>query len=1215
MSRVAPFFLLLLLTTGIPAEAKEKEDICVTKRGITRGIGGVVDYSSRVGKEQRIAMEMAIRDFHRLTCSKQLILRFKDSQGTSARAASSALEFIGSEKVQAIIGAIRPQEATLVSEIQKVTRVLPIISLTSPATAPTSLRNPLPFFFQMANDINVNMQCIAAIVNNFRWRKVTAIYEDNNDFSSDSGLITLLSYSLRVVGSEIEHHVAFPPLSSLSDQNGAIEEELRKLRSKSNRVFIVVQSSLRFAVLLFEKAKQMAMMEKGYVWIVTDEIASLLDSVDSSALYNMQGVLGFRTNFIDSSKSFRQFKTKFRKNYGVRYSEEEEYSNPSIFALQAYDAARTIAQAMEKLQANFTSREFFKQILSSNFEGLSGRMRFENSITLEHRTFQIINVVGKSYRELAVWSPKFGFTENSDKHEGENSRFGNSSVKELGPIYWPGGLQTTPKGWSSGEEDKQLKIGVPARGAFNQFVKVSYDQDKNGSYVTGFSIEVFAAVVKRLPYQLPFVFVPFYGSYDDMVEEVYCKGLDAAIGDIEIMAYRYQYAEFSQPYVESGLTMVVTVKPDKSKELWMFMKTFTRRMWLITLAMHIFIGFVIWLIEHGENPDLKRFGAVLWFSVTIIFFAQREPLRSNLSRFVLAPWLFAILIITASFTASLTSMLTISRLQPSVSDIETLLRTNAPVGCNGNSFILRYLTNVVGFKAENIKKIDSISDYPDAFKNGDIEAAFFVVPHAQVFLAKYCKGYTMAGPTFKLGGFGFVFPKGSPLAFDFSEAILKVTENGEMPQLEQHLLSSYNCSSTTGISEGSSLGPRPFAGLFLLSGGVSAFAFLVTAVRLGRRHNHFIQAKLSRTRRWEPTGEANQRGDDCVGKPGITRRIGVVIDYSSRAGKEQRIAMEMAIQDFHHSTCSGHLVLCFKDTNGSSARAASSALELIGIERVQAVIGAIRKEEAIIVSEIEKTTNDIPIISLTSHVTIPTSMPNQLPFFVQFSNDINLNIRCIAALVELFQWRKITAIFEHKNDFSGDSGFIILLSDSLRVVGSEVEYHLAFPPLSSLSDQNGAIEEELRKLQSKSNRVFIVVQSSLRFAVLLFEKAKQMAMMDKGYVWIVADEIASLIDSVDSSTLYKMQGVLGFRTNFIDSSRSFRQFKTKFRRIYGIRFPDEEEYSNPSIFALQAYDAAWTIAQALENSQANATSKELYREILSTNYEGLSGKIRKLWQT
>ncbi|MBA0837005.1 hypothetical protein Goarm_009190 [Gossypium armourianum] len=169
-------------------------------------------------------------------------------------------------------------------------------------------------------------------------------------------------------------------------------------------------------------------------------------------------------------------------------------------------------------------------------------------------------------------------------------------------------------------------------------------------------------------------------------------------------------------------------------------------------------------------------------------------------------------------------MLTISHLQPSVSDIDTLLRTNASVGCNRNSFIVGYLINVLGFKPKNIRKIDSINDYPDAFRNGDIQAAFFVVPHAKVF------------------------PKGSRLAFEFSEAILKVMENGEMPRLEEYLLISNNsCSQSTGVSDGlsSSLGPRPVAGLFFVSGGISAFAFLVATVRLARRHQHFIRAKLN----------------------------------------------------------------------------------------------------------------------------------------------------------------------------------------------------------------------------------------------------------------------------------------------------------------------------------------------------------------------------------
>jgi hypothetical protein len=102
-----------------------------------------------------------------------------------------------------------------------------------------------------------------------------------------------------------------------------------------------------------------------------------------------------------------------------------------------------------------------------------------------------------------------------------------------------------------------------------------------------------------------------------------------------------------------------------------------------------------------------------------------EPIRNNLSRFVLAPWFLMILIVSASFQAGLTSRMIVSQFKPSVLDIETLQRTNAPVGFNGNSFIVRYLINMLNFKPENVKGVHSINDYPQAFERGDIRSSSF----------------------------------------------------------------------------------------------------------------------------------------------------------------------------------------------------------------------------------------------------------------------------------------------------------------------------------------------------------------------------------------------------------------------------------------------------------------------------------------------------------
>lgn len=52
-------------------------------------IGAVIDQTSRIGKEQKIAMEMAVHDFNQWTQCSHMDLQFKDSQGNSARAISS----------------------------------------------------------------------------------------------------------------------------------------------------------------------------------------------------------------------------------------------------------------------------------------------------------------------------------------------------------------------------------------------------------------------------------------------------------------------------------------------------------------------------------------------------------------------------------------------------------------------------------------------------------------------------------------------------------------------------------------------------------------------------------------------------------------------------------------------------------------------------------------------------------------------------------------------------------------------------------------------------------------------------------------------------------------------------------------------------------------------------------------------------------------------
>ncbi|CAJ2669612.1 unnamed protein product [Trifolium pratense] len=782
---------------------------CLVPQRSIISIGAVLDLVSLMGKHQKIAMEIAVEEFNNHLSSSKLDLQVKDSHGNSAQVIASVMDFSKINQVQAIIGTITHNEATLASELSDPINNIPIMSLTSFASKPQLSSPKLPHFIQVGDDINLNMQCITSIVGKFKWKKVTVIYELNNDdFFSDPGILLSLSYSLKLIGSEIDNHLAFPSLSSLSNPKSTIENELNKLKKETNRVFLIVHSSLELANMLFEKAKQIGLMEKGSVWIIPNEVSGLLDSVNSSVIFNMQGVIGFKTHFMEMNEGLRKFKFKFQRKFALDYPQEDNII-PSIFAFQAYDATKAIFEAANK------SSSHGKFILDKEFS--------KKGQLLHSPIFNIINVIGKSYREMAFWSPKLGFSKNivSDNYDDDDS----DGIFDT--VYWPGDMKSIPKGHN--KEERNLTIAIPSKGAFSQFVNVEYDHSKNVTSINGFSIKVFEAAVRRLPYVLNYNFSPFSGSYDEMIDQVYNKTLDAAVGDTSIVAYRYHLVDFSQPYVESGLHMVVTEQPAKSKT-WKFLDAFTKEMWLMMTVMHVFVGFVIWMIEREVNEDLRGFGSMLWFLVTVLFYAHREPIRRPLARIVLTPWLFAIFIVTNSFIASLTSI-TISQVKPSVLDIQTLKERNHTIACDGNSFIVKYLTDVLKFKPENIRKINSMSDYPAAFENKEIEAAFFVAPHAKVFLAKYsCKGFIKAKNTFRLGGFGFVFPKGSSLAADISEALLNMIESGETEQLEKDMLneieneSKFNCSSSESKGKNNtSIGLSPFVGLFSIC---STFASL-----------------------------------------------------------------------------------------------------------------------------------------------------------------------------------------------------------------------------------------------------------------------------------------------------------------------------------------------------------------------------------------------------
>ncbi|XVE88149.1 hypothetical protein DITRI_Ditri19aG0044900 [Diplodiscus trichospermus] len=768
------FIYLLVFSYG--------EDDHTTNHNKVTKIGAIIDVDSRIGREEKTAIEIAVQ----------------------------ARKLIKEKEVKVIIGMETWEEAVLVADIGSRAQV-PVLSLAAPAITPPLAASRWPFLVRMANGDSEQMKCIAAIISSFSWKRIIVIYEDDA-LGGDSGKLALLSEALKNVSSEIDYPLVLPPYSSLSNPNKVVQDALMKLLNIQSRVFIVLQSSLPMTVHLFEKAQKIGLVERDSAWIVTDTVTSYLDSFNSSVISSMEGTLGIKTYYSEDSSLYKKIYPEFRKAFRNGYQDEDDFQ-PGINALRAYDSIGVITQAMKKLKnAENRSTPSLKNIISSSFTGLSGQIRFEEGQLSHDPILRIVNVVGKKYKELDFWLPGIGFSRNHVK-KNESGYVGDISVELACRVTWPAGLNRVPKGWAMPTNITPMIIGVPARTSFEKIVNVADGKYPGQKSYGGFYIELFKEVVKVLNCDLPFQFEPHIGTCDELVHKFYNKIYDAAVGDITILAERTDYVEFTQPYAESGLAMIVPAKSESSA--WMFLKPFTPAMWLVTGAILIYTMFIVWSLEHHSNPEFRgpwnnQIATALWFTFSSLFFAHRENIHSNLTRVVVVIWLFVVSIINSSYTASLASMLTEQRLEPNITDIEWLKRANMKIGCDGDSFVRTYLQDVIGFKSHNIVNVCSEYSCEGELQSNHIAAAFLERPYEKVFLNHYYKQFTSATPTFRFGGLGFAFQKGSPIAADVSRAILRLSEDGTLKSLEEKWFApSPQCSTNVTNSSTDSLSIDP----------------------------------------------------------------------------------------------------------------------------------------------------------------------------------------------------------------------------------------------------------------------------------------------------------------------------------------------------------------------------------------------------------------------
>lgn len=202
-------------------------------------------------------------------------------------------------------------------------------------------------------------------------------------------------------------------------------------------------------------------------------------------------------------------------------------------------------------------------------------------------------------------------------------------------------------------------------------------QEPDGSW-HGLSIELWEDCADALGIE----YVYRDTSLEALISGVQDGTFDVALAALTITAEREALVDFSHPYFVSGLGIAVR-RHGQQGWLGALMRLFSPAFLKTVLALFallLVVGLIVWLLERRANEE--QFGGSrvqgimsgFWWSavtMTTVGYGDKAPATLG-GRIVALFWMFAGLIVVSSFTAAMTSALTVSQLESTISSADDL---------------------------------------------------------------------------------------------------------------------------------------------------------------------------------------------------------------------------------------------------------------------------------------------------------------------------------------------------------------------------------------------------------------------------------------------------------------------------------------------------------------------------------------------------------------
>ncbi|XP_071620506.1 glutamate receptor ionotropic, NMDA 2C isoform X2 [Heliangelus exortis] len=717
---------------------------------------------------------------------------------------------------------------------------VPIISISGGSAVVLTPKEPGSAFLQLGVSIEQQIQVIFKVLEEYDWSSftvITSFYPGYNIFLDVIRSFTDSSY----FGWELQEVLTFEMSQERSDSR------TQRLLRQIDAQVLIVYCSREEAEYLFSMAEQAGLVGPGYVWIVPSLAVGNMEVPPASFPVGLISVvteswkLSLRQKVRDGVAIIAMGAASFFRAHGYLPEVGRDCWAPPGAATSNTSFYRHL------LNVTWEHRDF-----SFNEGGYLVRPTMVVISLNPHRLWEMVGKWEKGiiHMKYPVW-PRYG----SFMQPVVDNRHLTVATLEERPFVIV--------------ENTDPSTGVCVRNTVPCRKQSNSSQSGDGLVdpytklcCKGFCIDILKKLAKAVKFSYDLYLVTngkhgkiVRGVWNGMIGEVYYKRADMAIGSLTINEERSEIVDFSVPFVETGISVMVarsngTVSPSA------FLEPYSPAVWVMMFVMCLtVVAITVFVFEYfspvGYNQNLtsaKRpggpsftIGKSVWLLWALVFnnSVPIENPKGTTSKIMVLIWAFFAVIFLASYTANLAAFMIQEQYIDTVSGLSDrkfqkpqeqyppFRFGTVPNGSTERNIRSNYPdmhTHMVKYNQR------SVEDALTSLKTGKLDAFIYDAAVLNYMAGKDegCKLVTIgSGKVFATTGYGIALQKDSRWKRAIDLALLQFLGDGETQKLETVWLSGI-CQNEKNEVMSSKLDIDNMAGVFymlLVAMGLSLLVF------------------------------------------------------------------------------------------------------------------------------------------------------------------------------------------------------------------------------------------------------------------------------------------------------------------------------------------------------------------------------------------------------